>query len=132
MTLASVTSLPSLITFAQMLSEAKPLIMVSLSTLFCESPSGYSASLTNLRALVWNSSRLMEPWNSLLNSTIAVKVFNLGEMCSSNSSKYLVMLFLLASVIFSFYFSFVHQFHYGFSRPVDDVVAFNTITSSIE
>ena len=38
--------------------------MVSLSTLFQVSPSGYSASFTSLSALVWKSSKLMEPWRS--------------------------------------------------------------------
>ena len=61
MTLASVTLLPSLMIFAQILSEAKALIMISLSILFHVSPSGYSPSFTSQGALVWKSSRLMEP-----------------------------------------------------------------------
>ena len=52
--------------FVQILSEVRPLIIVSLSILFWVSPSGYSPSLTSLRDLVWKSSRLMEPWNSFL------------------------------------------------------------------
>ena len=76
MTQASVTSLPSLITFAQILSEAIPLINMSLSTLSQVSPSGYSASFTNHRALVWKSSKLMEPWKSLLSSSTAIRVFD--------------------------------------------------------
>ena len=76
MTLGKVTSLPFLMIFVWILSGAKALIIVSLNTLFCVSPSGYSAFLTNLRALVWKSSRLMEPWNSLLSSTTAIKAFD--------------------------------------------------------
>ena len=50
MTLVSVTSLPSLMTLALILSEAKPMMIVSQSTLFHIAPSGYSASFTNLSA----------------------------------------------------------------------------------
>ena len=49
MTFGKFTSLPSLMIFAWILSETKPLIIVSLSTLFHVSPSGYSASLINLK-----------------------------------------------------------------------------------
>ena len=86
MNLGKVTSLPSLMIFVWILSEAKPLIIVSLSTMFHVFPSRYSASLTNLRAFMWQPSRLMEPWNSLLSSTNAIKAFDLGAMCSSKSS----------------------------------------------
>ena len=85
MTLAKVTSLPSLMIFAWILSEAKPLINVSLSILFHVAPSGYYASFTNLRALVWKSYNFMEPWKSLLSSTTVMRVLDLGAICSLKS-----------------------------------------------
>ena len=97
--LASVTSLPSLTIFVQILSEAKPLIMVSLSILFHVSPSGYSPSFTSRRALVWKSYRLMDTWKSLefhnCNQSIGFRwdVF-------FKRVKYLLTWFLLVSVIF--------------------------------
>ena len=75
-TLASVTLLPSLM----ILSEAKPLIMVSWRTLFCVSPFGYSSSFTRLSAFVLKSFRLMDSWNSLFNSTIAMRELDFGEI----------------------------------------------------
>ena len=71
-----------------------------LSFLFHVSPSGYSASFTSLRAFVWKSSRLMGAWKSLLTSTTAMRAFDLGAICSSKSSKYLLILFLFPSLIF--------------------------------
>ena len=97
-TLASVTSSPSFITLAQILSDAMPLIIVSRSTRLRMSPSGYLASFTNCNALVWKSSKLSVPWNSLFSSTIAMRALDFGEICSSNSSKYQFMLFRFASV----------------------------------
>ena len=105
--------------------------MVSLSTLFHVSPSGYSTSLTNLRALVWKSSRLMEPWKSL-------ELHNSNQSIWFGWDVFLKQFKVPCKVVpvsisnLSFYFPFVCQFHSSFSRPVDDVVAFNTITSSIE
>ena len=74
-----VTFLPSLIIFAQILSKAIPLISVSLSMQSSVSPSGYSASFTKHGALVWKYSKLMEPWNSCLSLTTAIKVLRFGN-----------------------------------------------------
>ena len=55
MTLVGVTSLPSLMILALILSEAKPLMIVSWSTPFHIAPSGYSASFNSLSSLVHES-----------------------------------------------------------------------------
>ena len=41
-------------------------------------PAGYSASSTKSVALVTNLSNVMEPWNNLLSSTTAIRLFDLG------------------------------------------------------
>ena len=42
----------------------------------------------------------MEPWKSLLSSTIVIRALDLGAICSSKSSKYLSILFLFPLWIF--------------------------------
>ena len=61
----SVTACPSFTILALILSLARPLMIVSLSTWFLASPS-QPACVTSLKALVWKSSKLKVPWNSPL------------------------------------------------------------------
>ena len=93
MTLGKVTSLPFLIIFAKILSEAKPLMIVSLSTDY--SVPQYSvlcAPLCILCLFDQSKSFGMEVFQthgtleSLLSSTTAIKAFDLDAMCSSKSS----------------------------------------------
>ena len=76
MTHASVTSFPSLITLARILSEPKPLIIVSLSTLFWMSSLWVLSFSDESKSFGVESSKLMSPRNSLFSSTIMIKALD--------------------------------------------------------